>query len=122
MQKKAYLVSISEWSVLLPLRTPHPNHQTDDDQSLSESSAKLVDALVISVQRRQIVGSLNVALATGVLIQNVVRSIKYNSVEELIAAIKAIGRRLSRANPRGKLGNSCLDYSHAAWTGAYPRS
>ena len=41
-------------------------------------------------------------MATGALIQSVVRTVRYNTVEELIAIIKSIGRRLSIANPRGK--------------------
>lgn len=76
--------------------------QANITQSLTDSSSKLVDALVTSVQRRQIVGSLNVALATGALIQNVVRTVRYSTVEELIAIIKSIGRRLVNANPRGE--------------------
>lgn len=70
-------------------------------QSLTESNAKVVDALVTSIRRRQIIGSLNVALATAALIQNVARTVKYSTVEELISVIKAIGRRLIDANPRG---------------------
>jgi translation initiation factor eIF-2B subunit beta len=72
-----------------------------DIQSLTESNAKVVDALVTSIRRRQIIGSLNVALATGALIQNIVRTVRYNTVDELITVIKAIGRRLMDANPRG---------------------
>lgn len=72
-----------------------------DIQSLTESNAKVVDALVTSIRRRQIIGSLNVALATGALIQNIVRTVKYSAVDELIGVIKAIGRRLIDANPRG---------------------
>lgn len=72
-----------------------------DIQSLTESNAKVVDALVTSIRRRQIIGSLNVALATGALIQNIVRTVRYNTVDELISVIKAIGRRLMDANPRG---------------------
>ena len=50
---------------------------------------------------RQIVGSLNVALATAALIQSIVRSARYNTIDELLALIKAVGRKLTEANPKG---------------------
>lgn len=49
---------------------------------------------------RQIVGSRNVALATAALIQNVVRSVKYTTIDELLAVIRSIGKRLIEANPK----------------------
>jgi len=66
-----------------------------------DTSYKLVDALVASIRRRHIVGSRNAAIATATLIKNIVRHVKYSTVEELISIIKAIGKRLMDANPRG---------------------
>lgn len=45
-------------------------------------------------------GSRNVALATAALIQNVVRSVKYTTIDELLAVIRSIGKRLIDANPK----------------------
>ncbi|KAI9638758.1 uncharacterized protein MKK02DRAFT_21665, partial [Dioszegia hungarica] len=61
---------------------------------------KLVEQLVTSLRRRQTVGSLNVALATAVLIHTVVRSSKYANFEYLIGLIKLVGRQLAEANPK----------------------
>jgi translation initiation factor eIF-2B subunit beta len=63
---------------------------------------------VTSIRRRQIVGSLNAAIATATLIKNIVRHVKYSTVEELINIIKAIGRRLMDANPRGTSPSSFI--------------
>ncbi|RXK36599.1 translation initiation factor eIF-2B subunit beta [Tremella mesenterica] len=60
---------------------------------------KLTEALVTSFRRRQIVGSRNVAIATAALIQNLVRSAKYTTIDELLALIKMVGRKLVEANP-----------------------
>lgn len=57
---------------------------------------------------REIVGSLNVALATAVLLHTVVRSAKYGNIDELLALLKLIGRRLAEANPKGPLGGRVL--------------
>ncbi|KAL1412584.1 GCD complex subunit gcd7 [Vanrija albida] len=70
------------------------------EAGLTEASNKLVDALVVRLRRRQIVGSRNVALATIALIQNIVRSVKYNTIDELLAIIRDVGRRLVEANPK----------------------
>lgn len=40
------------------------------------------------------------ALATAALIQNIVRSARYNTIDELLALIKAVGRKLTEANPK----------------------
>ncbi|GMK56545.1 hypothetical protein CspeluHIS016_0303850 [Cutaneotrichosporon spelunceum] len=61
---------------------------------------RLVEALVVRLRRRQIVGSRNVALATAALMQNVVRSMRFNTIEELIDAIRSIGKQLNNANPK----------------------
>ncbi|KAL7423889.1 GCD complex subunit gcd7 [Cryptotrichosporon argae] len=66
----------------------------------NDPAAKLVEALATRLRRRQIVGSRNVALATAVLIQNIVRGVKYSTVDELLLIIRAIGRRLVDANPK----------------------
>ncbi|TXT13005.1 hypothetical protein VHUM_01406 [Vanrija humicola] len=65
-----------------------------------EASSKLVDALVVRLRRRQIVGSRNVALATAALVQNIVRSVKYTTIDELLSIIRDVGRRLVEANPK----------------------
>jgi translation initiation factor 2B subunit (eIF-2B alpha/beta/delta family) len=53
---------------------------------------------------RQIVGSRNVALATAALMQNVVRSMRFSTIDELIEAIRSIGKLLNEANPKGECG------------------
>ena len=82
--------------------TCHGQRQTQTDNQSVDTSYKLVDALVASIRRRHIVGSRNAAIATATLIKNIVRHVKYSTVEELISIIKAIGKRLMDANPRGK--------------------
>ncbi|XAO22011.1 hypothetical protein I312_100774 [Cryptococcus bacillisporus CA1280] len=69
-------------------------------QKSADPNARLTDTLCTSLRRRQIVGSLNVALATAALIQSIVRSAKYNTIDELLALIKAVGRKLTEANPK----------------------
>ncbi|WWC92671.1 uncharacterized protein L201_007630 [Kwoniella dendrophila CBS 6074] len=66
----------------------------------NDPNARLTEALCTSLRRRQIVGSLNVALATAALIQNIVRSARYSTIDELLALIKSVGRRLIDANPK----------------------
>jgi hypothetical protein len=82
------------------VRLPQYDIPKPNDQSVDQSF-KLVDALVTSIRRRHIVGSRNAAIATATLIKNIVRHVKYSTVEELINIIKAIGKRLMDANPRG---------------------
>ena len=64
--------------------------QTQTNNQSVDTSYKLVDALVTSIRRRHIVGSRNAAIATATLIKNIVRHVKYSTVEELISIIKAI--------------------------------
>ncbi|WWC95717.1 hypothetical protein V866_002583 [Kwoniella sp. B9012] len=66
----------------------------------NDPNARLTEALCTSLRRRQIVGSLNVALATAALIQNVVRSARYSTIDELLGLIKSIGKKLIDANPK----------------------
>ncbi|ORY34594.1 hypothetical protein BCR39DRAFT_513544 [Naematelia encephala] len=66
----------------------------------SDPNAKLTEALITSLRRREIVGSRNVALATAAVVQNIVRSVKFTTIEELIGLIKGVGRRLVDANPK----------------------
>lgn len=61
---------------------------------------------------RQIVGSRNVALATAALVQNIVRSVKFSTIDELLALIKAVGRRLVEANPKGEYSSPCISLPH----------
>ncbi|WRT69806.1 uncharacterized protein IL334_006797 [Kwoniella shivajii] len=66
----------------------------------NDPNARLTEALCTSLRRRQIVGSLNVALATAALIQNIVRSARYSTIDELLALIKSVGKKLIDANPK----------------------
>ncbi|WWC73822.1 uncharacterized protein I206_107794 [Kwoniella pini CBS 10737] len=66
----------------------------------NDPNARLTEALCTSLRRRQIVGSLNVALATAALIQNIVRSARYSTIDELLGLIKSVGKRLIDANPK----------------------
>ncbi|WVR07952.1 hypothetical protein IAU60_004995 [Kwoniella sp. DSM 27419] len=66
----------------------------------NDPNARLTEALCTSLRRRQIVGSLNVALATAALVQNIVRSARYATIDELLLLIKSVGRRLIDANPK----------------------
>lgn len=59
-----------------------------------------MDAARPLTRRSQIVGSRNVALATAALIQNIVRSVKYTTIDELLSIIRSVGRRLVEANPK----------------------
>nr|XP_018260123.1 translation initiation factor eIF-2B subunit beta [Kwoniella dejecticola CBS 10117]OBR82281.1 translation initiation factor eIF-2B subunit beta [Kwoniella dejecticola CBS 10117] len=66
----------------------------------NDPNARLTEALCTSLRRRQIVGSLNVALATAALVQNIVRSARYSTIDELLTLIKSVGRKLIDANPK----------------------
>ncbi|WVQ77540.1 hypothetical protein IAR50_007227 [Cryptococcus sp. DSM 104548] len=66
----------------------------------NDPNTRLTDTLCTSLRRRQIVGSLNVALATAALVQSIVRSAKYSTIDELLALIKSVGRKLIEANPK----------------------
>ncbi|WVF68378.1 hypothetical protein IAT40_003143 [Kwoniella sp. CBS 6097] len=66
----------------------------------NDPNAKLTEALCTSLRRRQIVGSLNVALATAAVVQNIVRSARYSTIDELLGLIKLVGKRLIDANPK----------------------
>ncbi|WVQ84436.1 hypothetical protein IAT38_006588 [Cryptococcus sp. DSM 104549] len=66
----------------------------------ADPNVRLTEALCTSLRRRQIVGSLNVALATAALIQNIVRSARYSTIDELLSLIKTVGRKLIDANPK----------------------
>ncbi|WWD20404.1 hypothetical protein CI109_104880 [Kwoniella shandongensis] len=66
----------------------------------TDPNIRLTEALCTSLRRRQIVGSLNVALATAALVQNIVRSARYSTIDELLSLIKAVGRKLIDANPK----------------------
>ncbi|OCF34355.1 translation initiation factor eIF-2B subunit beta [Kwoniella heveanensis CBS 569] len=66
----------------------------------NDPNARLTEALCTSLRRRQIVGSLNVALATAAVVQNIVRSARYSTIDELLGLIKMVGRKLIDANPK----------------------
>jgi hypothetical protein len=57
---------------------------------------------------RQLVGSRETALETLQVIRQVVLRSKSSDIEELISTIKTVGRRLSQAQPKGKLICMCL--------------
>ena len=49
----------------------------------------------------QIVGSRNVALATAALVQAIVRTAKFSTIDQLVTLLKAVGNKLVEANPKG---------------------
>lgn len=58
-----------------------------------------VDALVLRLRRRQLVGSHSVALATALLMRHVVS--RWGHTQTLICGVKAVGRHLVSAMPSG---------------------
>ncbi|WVO14995.1 hypothetical protein L204_102638 [Cryptococcus depauperatus] len=73
---------------------------TETSHKSADPNIRLTETLCIGLRRRQIVGSLNVAIATAALIQSVVRSARYSTIDELLALIKSVGRKLIDANPK----------------------
>ena len=53
---------------------------------------------------RQIIGSREVALKTAELIHRIVSHVRFHTIDELIALIRAVGRHLVEANPEGTSG------------------
>lgn len=66
--------------------------------------------------KRQVVGSRNIALATAQLCHTVVRSAKFTTIDELLALVKAVGRKLVEANPKGEVLPLMFDQSRAETT------
>ncbi|ORX37593.1 putative eukaryotic translation initiation factor 2B subunit 2 [Kockovaella imperatae] len=65
-----------------------------------EPGTLLVEKVCTRLRRRQIVGSHNIALETAQLIYAIVRVVKFSTLDELLALLKLIGRRLNEANPK----------------------
>ncbi|KAG9055018.1 GCD complex subunit gcd7 [Serendipita sp. 407] len=59
-----------------------------------------LDALTSKLRRRQLVGARESALETTLLMKYIVSHAKFNTIHELIAIIKAAGRRLVEAQPK----------------------
>ncbi|KAG8835362.1 GCD complex subunit gcd7 [Serendipita sp. 399] len=61
-----------------------------------------LDALTSKLRRRQLVGARESALETTLLMKYIVTHAKFNTIHDLIAIIKAAGRRLVEAQPKGE--------------------
>lgn len=62
---------------------------------------KLTRSYGFSFVLRQISGSYTVSLETAQLLKLVVSNARFNSIEDLINAIKEVGKELSLAQPKG---------------------
>ncbi|KAH8813508.1 eukaryotic translation initiation factor 2B beta subunit [Flagelloscypha sp. PMI_526] len=61
---------------------------------------KAVETLALKLRRRQIVGAHACALQTLLVLRQVVSRAKFSQIEEIIELVRAVGRRLSEANPK----------------------
>ncbi|KAK4689889.1 translation initiation factor eIF-2B subunit beta, partial [Tremellales sp. Uapishka_1] len=80
-----------------PRRSSFDFEGGESDHLFQQSIEKLIARLRLV---RQIVGSRNVALATAALVRDIVRSVKYSTIDELLGFIQALGKRLVEANPK----------------------
>lgn len=81
-----------------------------------KSSEKVRSTSRRTLTIRQIVGSLNVGIATAALIHKIVDKAKFSTFEQLVGIIRDVGRLLIAANPKGELvfrisadGRTCFE-------------
>ncbi|KAJ3298749.1 Translation initiation factor eIF-2B subunit beta [Borealophlyctis nickersoniae] len=58
-----------------------------------------IENLAVKLQRRQVVGSYNVALDTARLLRNVVAASRWSKLEQLLTTVKEMGAKLQAAQP-----------------------
>eukprot|EP01118_Nematostelium_gracile_P016102 TRINITY_DN6594_c0_g1_i1.p1 TRINITY_DN6594_c0_g1~~TRINITY_DN6594_c0_g1_i1.p1 ORF type:complete len:344 (+),score=96.05 TRINITY_DN6594_c0_g1_i1:106-1137(+) len=58
-----------------------------------------IQTLITSLKRRQIEGSFNVAKETAEIMRMLISKLRFNNLNEVIASIKEVGRRLVAAQP-----------------------
>ncbi|CED85335.1 Translation initiation factor 2B, beta subunit (eIF-2Bbeta/GCD7) [Phaffia rhodozyma] len=65
-----------------------------------KATLRQIESLKDKLRRRQISGSYTVSVETAQLLKLVVSNARFNSIEDLISAIKEIGKELSSAQPK----------------------
>jgi translation initiation factor eIF-2B subunit beta len=63
----------------------------------------IVDVHPQPARRRQVVGSRETALETVIVLRQVVSRARFSNIDQLVAIIKSVGRKLVDAQPKGAL-------------------
>ncbi|KAI0807946.1 eukaryotic translation initiation factor 2B beta subunit [Fomes fomentarius] len=61
---------------------------------------RAVETLVAKLRRRQVVGSREAALETVLVLRQVVSKARFSNIQQLVAIVREVGRRLAEAQPK----------------------
>lgn len=100
---------------------PHPNAMATDPMQAAQ--LRSVDILASRLRRRQVVGSRVSAIETILVLRQVLSKARFNSFDQLIAIIRAVGKRLLEAQPKEhavgnvvrKVLHNIREEYHTAW-------
>ncbi|TCD66190.1 GCD complex subunit gcd7 [Steccherinum ochraceum] len=82
-------------------------------QGPSAGSQRSVETLVSKLRRRQVVGSRDAALETVLVLRQVVSRAKFSNIDQLVAIIRSVGKRLVEAQPKEHtVGNTVRKVLH----------